>query len=78
MAKCEKREIVQPTPPVEYVLTLTEDEAMAVYTALGHFGGEPDPTASVYESLGEIRIKARKTFTVAVDALTDYPVVVRR
>ncbi len=34
MAKCEKREIVQPKPPVEYVLTLSEDEAKAVYRAL--------------------------------------------
>lgn len=30
MAKCEKREIPQPQPPVEYVLTLSHDEAMLV------------------------------------------------
>ena len=34
MAKCEKREIAQPAPPVEYVLTLSADEARAVYRVL--------------------------------------------
>ncbi len=30
MATCDKREIVQPTPPVEYVLTLNGREALAL------------------------------------------------
>lgn len=76
MAKCEKRQIKPEPPPVEYVLTLTEDEAMAVYMALGHFGGNPDPTESVYEALAEVRDKAKKTFRVG--DLGDFPVLVRK
>lgn len=45
MAKCEKREIQTP-PPVEFVLTLSAEEAMAVYVALGYFGGSPDPISA--------------------------------
>jgi len=34
MAKCEKREIPQPKPPVEYVLTLSKDEVLLLKYAL--------------------------------------------
>ena len=43
MATCEKREIVQPPPPVNYVLTLSAEEAREVYTALATHQG-PDST----------------------------------
>ncbi len=77
MAKCEKREIKPEPPPVEYVLTLTEDEAMSVYMALGHFGGEPDPTQGVYEALADyVGVKARKT--LRVDASGEYPALFRK
>jgi hypothetical protein len=35
MAKCEKREIPQPKPPAEYVLTLSEKEAEYLVRRLG-------------------------------------------
>ena len=35
MATCEKREIVQPKPPVEYVLTLSEEEARVLARFIG-------------------------------------------
>ncbi len=35
MAKCEKREIQQPKPPAEYVLTLSEKEAEYLVRRLG-------------------------------------------
>lgn len=76
MAKCERREIKPESPPVEYVLTLSEDEAMAVYMALGHFGGYPDPTSPVFEALADIGTKARKTFKV--DDSYDFPSLVRK
>lgn len=54
MATCEKREIVQPKPPVEYVLTLSEDEARAVYRALQYVpcrAGEAPPVDRVSMAL---------------------------
>ncbi len=75
MAKCEKRELKPEPPPVEYVLTLTEDEAMAVCMCIGHFGGEPDPTESVWEALELVLAKARKTFRV--DRGDAFPALVR-
>lgn len=77
MAKCERREIKPEPPPVEYVLTLTEDEAMAVCMCIGYFGGEPDPTESVWEALEPVlSTKARKTFRVD-DRADAFPALVR-
>lgn len=44
MAKCEKREIPQPKPPVEYVLTMDLGEATAL-RALISYGSWPSQHA---------------------------------
>lgn len=51
MAKCEKREIKQEPPPVEFVLTLSLDEARGVCLALGEFGGSGDIIGSAFDQL---------------------------
>lgn len=54
MAKCEKREITVEPPPVEYVLTLSLEEAIAVRNVLARECGATD---DVWSALAEALAK---------------------
>ena len=63
MAKCEKREIEPEPPPVEYVLTLSEDEALMLRAALRDTRGAEGVYAAVRDATLDVTVTVQTRYT---------------